>query len=60
MLCRSIPAEFPRCMVFTGRLVFHHETFVDRILRNQTAIAIQRRLRWEGILTMIMPIRAKI
>jgi hypothetical protein len=47
-------------MVFTGRLVFHHETFVDRILRNQTAIAIQRRLRWEGILTMIMPIRAKI
>jgi hypothetical protein len=47
-------------MVFAGQLVFHHETFVDRILHNRTAFAIQRRLQWEGILTMIMPIRVKI
>jgi len=60
VLCRSILAEFPRCMVFAGQLVFHHETFVDRILHNRTAFAIQRRLQWEGILTMIMPIRVKI
>jgi hypothetical protein len=33
---------------------------VDRILHNQTAFAIQRRLQWEGIPTMIMPIRVKI
>jgi hypothetical protein len=46
-------------MVFTGQLVFHREAFVDRILHNQTA-AIRRRLQWEGILTMIMPIHVKI
>jgi len=45
-------------MVFPGRLVFHHETFVDRILHTQTAI--RRRLQWEGILTMIMPIHVTI
>ena len=59
-LCRSILTQFPRSMVFTGQLVFHHETVVDRILHNQTAFAIQRRLQWEGIPTMIMPIRVKI
>jgi amino acid transporter len=56
-LCRSIMYEYPRSTVFTGQLVFHRETFTDRILHNQTAYAIQRRLQWEGIPTIIMPIR---
>lgn len=56
-LCRSIMHEYPRSTVFTGQLVFHRETFTDRILHNQTAYAIQRRLQWEGIPTIIMPIR---
>ena len=59
-LCKSIVTEYPRSMVFTGQLIFHQETFVDRILHNQTAFAIQRRLQWQGIPTMIMPIRVKI
>ncbi len=56
-LCRSIMHDYPRSTVFTGQLVFHRETFTDRILHNQTAYAIQRRLQWEGIPTIIMPIR---
>ena len=59
-LCKSIVNEYPRATVFTGQLIFHHETFVDKILHNQTAFAIQRRLQWLGIPTMIMPIRVKI
>ena len=59
-LCRSIMNEYPRATVFTGQLVFHRETLADRILHNQTAFAIQRRLQWEGIPVVIMPIRVKI
>ncbi len=59
-LCKSLVREYPRATVFTGQLVFHRETWVDKILHNQTAFAIQRRLQWEGIPTMIMPIRVKI
>ncbi|MGD0660834.1 MAG: APC family permease [Syntrophorhabdales bacterium] len=59
-LCKSLTTEYSRVTVFTGQLIFHRETLVDRILHNQTAFAIQRRLQWEGIPTMIMPIRVKI
>ena len=59
-LCRSIMNEYPRSTVFTGQLIFHRETLADRILHNQTAFAIQRRLQWEGIPVVIMPIRVKI
>ena len=59
-LCRSIVQDFPRSTVFTGQLMFHRETSIDKILHNQTAFAIQRRLQWEGIPTVIMPIKVKI
>jgi K+ transporter len=59
-LCKSLTTEYPRVTVFTGQLVFHRETLVDKILHNQTAFAIQRRLQWEGVPTMIMPIRVKL
>ena len=59
-ICAAIVEEYPRATVFTGQLMFHRDTFVDKILHNQTAFAIQRRLQWEGIPTVIMPIRVKI
>jgi len=52
--------EFPRSTVFTGKLVFRHENPFQRILHNETAYAIQRRLQWEGIPSVIMPIRIDI
>ncbi len=59
-VCRSIVQEFPRATVFTGQLMFHKESFTDKILHNQTAFAIQRRLQWEGIPTVILPIKVKL
>ncbi len=59
-LCRSIVQEFPRSTVFTGQLMFHRETLLDKILHNQTAFAIQRRLQWEGVPTVILPIKVQI
>jgi amino acid transporter len=56
-LCESIVREFPRATVFTGKLVFRNERFFSRLLHNETAFAIQRRLQWDGITTVILPIR---
>jgi len=57
VMCESLAKEFPKSMVFTGKLIFRQEHFYQRVLHNETAHAIQRRLQWEGIETVIMPIR---
>jgi amino acid transporter len=59
-LCREISAEFPRSTVFSGQLTFRLEKFYHRMLHNETAFAIQRRLQWEGITTVILPIRVRV
>ena len=51
--------EFPRSTVFTGQLTFRLEKFYHRLLHNETAFAIQRRLQWDGLTTVIMPIRVR-
>jgi hypothetical protein len=59
-LCESIVQEFPKSTVFTGKLVFRHEYPFQKILHNETAFAIQRRLQWVGITTVILPIRVNL
>ena len=56
-LCESIAEEFPKVTFFTGKLVFRHETFFHKVLHNETALAIQRRLQWNGFMTVILPVR---
>ena len=58
-LCKMTAEEFPRSTVFTGQLTFKLEKFYHRLLHNETAFAIQRRLQWEGLTTVIMPIRVR-
>ena len=59
-LVSSTVREFPRSTVFTGKLVFKHENPFQRILHNETAYAIQRKLQWNGIAAMILPIRVDV
>ena len=56
-LVESVVREFPRSTVFTGKLVFRHENPFQKILHNETAFSIQRRLQWNGVATVILPIR---
>jgi amino acid transporter len=58
-LCKEVAGEFPRSTVFTGQLTFRLEKFYHRLLHNETAFAIQRRLQWDGLTTVIMPIRVR-
>ena len=56
-LCKKVSKEFPRSMIFSGKLAFRVEKFYHRLLHNETAFAIQRNLHWSGVPTMILPIR---
>ncbi len=58
-LCQDIAQEFPNSTFFTGQIVFRHENPFQKILHNETAFAIQRRLQYSGITTVIMPVRAE-
>jgi amino acid transporter len=60
LLCSDVAKEFPRSTVFAGKLIFLRENMFHRILHNETAYAIQRRLQWKGLAMMILPIRVAI
>ncbi|MBI1797693.1 MAG: APC family permease [Candidatus Eisenbacteria bacterium] len=49
--------EFREAVVFAGQLVFERENLFTRSLHHETAFAIQRRLQFNGIQTVILPIR---
>ena len=59
-LVRTTASEYPRSVVFLGQLTFSLEKFYHRFLHNETAFAIQRRLHWAGITSVILPIRVGI
>jgi len=56
-ICLDVAKEFPRAIFFTGRLIFKEEKWYHRLLHNETPHAIQRRLQFEGIQAMVLPIR---
>jgi amino acid transporter len=59
-LCHQISEVYPRATVFTGQLTFRLEKFYHKMLHNETAFAIQRRLQWSGITSVILPIRVRV
>ena len=59
-LVEATVREFPRSTVFTGKLIFLHDNPFQKILHNETAHSIQRRLQWNGIPTVILPIRVDV
>jgi amino acid transporter len=56
-LARGIFQEFPRAVFFAGKLVFEKETIFQRLLHNETAYQLQRRLQFAGMNAMVLPVR---
>ncbi len=52
-----IMEKFPNSVFIGGQLVFPENSFFSRWLHNYTAFALQRRLYYQGIHFMILPIR---
>jgi amino acid transporter len=57
-MCQQVAREFPRAVFFAGKLVFAEETFLTRLLHNQAASTLQRRLQFAGLQMIVLPIRA--
>lgn len=55
-LAPSIKKRFPNCVFFGGQLMFEKDTLVTRLLHNQVALSLQRRIYSLGIPFVVMPI----
>ncbi len=58
-LVKEVVKEFPHSMAFTGKLIFLKQNIFHKLLHNETAYAIQKHLQWEGIPTVVLPIRVR-
>ena len=56
-LSEEVRREFPRAIFYLGQLVFENDKFYYRLLHNETAFGIQRRLQFAGLQAIVLPIR---
>lgn len=56
-LCTDLAAQYPRAIFFLGRLVFRENRWYHGLLHNDTPHAIQRRLQFQGLQAIVLPIR---
>ncbi len=59
-LCQKVKEQYDRPIFFTSKLIFPNENLVNRLLHNQTPFAVQRRLQFEGLQTVILPIQVAV
>ena len=56
-LADQVREEFPNCIFFASKLVFEHENWLIRLLHNEAALSIQRRLHLHGMQMVILPMK---
>jgi amino acid transporter len=56
-LCVELAQDYPRAVFFAGKLVFQRERWFQRVLHNETAYQLQRRLQFHGLNAMVLPVR---
>jgi len=58
-VCLELATKFPRVMFFAGKLLWQRETWTQRILHNETAYQVERRLQWKGLPMTVIPLRVR-
>jgi amino acid transporter len=56
-LCEEISRQYPHSIFFTSKLIFASDNWFTRLLHNQAALAVQRRLHLEGLQMVILPMK---
>jgi hypothetical protein len=56
-LCEDISKRYPNAIFFTSKLIFEKDNWFIRLLHNQAALAIQRRLHFDGLQMVILPMK---
>ncbi|MBI5835833.1 MAG: amino acid permease [Candidatus Eisenbacteria bacterium] len=59
-MCREVIREYPQAIIFASKLIFQRENLLQRLLHNETAYAIQRRLQFLGVQTVVLPVRVTL
>ena len=49
--------KYPQALFVAGQLIFEEETSINRLLHNETAFMIQRRLQHAGVPMIVLPVR---
>ena len=52
--------KYPKGLFVAGQLIFEEDTAVTRILHNETAFTIQRRLQHAGVPMVVLPVRLNL
>jgi amino acid transporter len=58
-VCLDVARDFPRAVFFAGKMIFQRERWYHRLLHNETALAVEKRLRWLGKTMVTLPIRVQ-
>jgi amino acid transporter len=58
-VCIELSEKYPRVMFFAGKLLWQRETWTQRILHNETAYQVERRLQWKGLPMTVIPLRVR-
>lgn len=59
VICLEVRKRFPKSTFFAGQLVFQRDRWYQRLLHNETAFSLQRRLHWAEIPMVILPTRVE-
>ena len=59
-LCRHVRPKWSKKMFFMGQLVFEQETLWNRLLHNQTSFSLHRRLLFNGLQVVVLPVRVRL
>lgn len=60
MLAEQITHEHPSAIFFASKLIVEHESWLTRLLHNQTTLVMQRRLHLRGIPMIILPMKLNL
>jgi hypothetical protein len=58
-VCMELSSQYHRVMFFAGKLVWQRESFWQRLLHNETAFQVERRLQWQGLPMTVIPLRLR-
>jgi hypothetical protein len=56
----DVVQKFPRALFVAGQLIFEDDSMVTRILHNESAFMIQRRLQHAGLPMIVLPVRLNL
>jgi amino acid transporter len=56
----ALVRRYPRALVVGGQIIFEEDTVWNRLLHNETAFAIQRRLQRSGVPMVVLPVQLEL